>query len=101
MDYQAEKTLPKGTWMFFNQLPSYATEQDVRTFFYEVGLDIPLECISVRNFGSNGSNAKISISNEMTLLLVNWAINGAKMQGHDVVAVIESRKFRKQEFKQP
>ena len=82
------KQLPRGmTWIFFSQLPMDVTEESFQAFLAKQEIHVPTSQISIRNYNSN-SCAKVAISNDVVALLINWAINGAKMGERDVVGSV-------------
>jgi hypothetical protein len=70
-----------GVWLFTSHLPVGTTDEQMREFYLSVGLDIPVEHISPAN-GDRPGNALVSVPYDVVEMLVNWAINGARMNGH-------------------
>jgi hypothetical protein len=82
------KHLPRGmAWLFFSHLPPNVTEESFQAFLAKQGIHVPTEQISIRNYSSN-SCAKVAFHNDVVALLINWAINGEKMHGRDVVGSV-------------
>jgi hypothetical protein len=81
-----EKELPRSsTWLYFSRLPIGLTDEEFRDYLTDIGVDLPLENVSVRQY-PQGSCAKIATTNDMVAVLVNWLINGEPLRGHRVVA---------------
>jgi len=91
----SDARLPAGVWLYANRLPAGLTDVEMQDFLAERGIGLTLDRISVRNYeDAGGSNAKISISNEVVESLVNWVINSDKIRGtHKVAANLPSTAF--------
>lgn len=83
---QEKIQLPPGTWVTFSYLAEGTTDVALQEFFASCGLSIPLERISIRVY-NDGVSAVVSFEQEMFLMLINWAINGAELGGRPVVAM--------------
>ena len=81
-----EKVLPSGWWIYFNRLPSRLTDLELQTFLAEIGLPLPLEQISIREYG-DGSAAKIVLQKDDVIPILNWMIDGKKLRERDVTAM--------------
>ena len=81
-----EKQLPSGTWLYFRSLSVETTDVTLQEFLASRGIDLPLENISVRLY-PDSTSAKVTITREVTEQLVNWAIDGQKLNGRDVQAL--------------
>jgi len=72
-----EKVLPRSTtWLFLNRLADNLTDLELQSFLANHGIHLPLENISVRNFPSGKSAAKIAVPNYIVEDLVNRALLG-------------------------
>ena len=77
--------LPPGKWVFFGGLHRDVTEQELSDFFYDHGLEIPPEAISIRMY-TLSSNAIVSVTENALVHLVNWLLNGDQLRGRRVEA---------------
>ena len=70
-------------WLFTNKdFPVDVSEEKISKFFASVGLDISVACVSAP-MGRPG-RVLISLPYSEIETLVNWAINGAQMDGQDM-----------------
>jgi hypothetical protein len=80
------RELPIGMRLYFNRLPGSLGEEAFQDYLYQLGLDFPIENISVKSYPRGVSGAMVVVPTAIVALLVNWAINGQKLQGAEVVA---------------
>lgn len=71
-----EKVLPAGIWLRIARLPLGTTSEELSTLFQRHGVNIPPECISIRQFKAR-SGALISLDKPMVADLLNFAMHGA------------------------
>jgi hypothetical protein len=78
------KALPKGLlWVFCRDLPKNLTESELSDWLYSIGLDIPESNISVKE-NKYDQSALVAVPREVLVMLLNWAINGGAIGGHQV-----------------
>jgi hypothetical protein len=77
------RELPPGPRLLFNRLPASTTEETFQQFLQQRGIDLPVECISVKPY-SRGSTAMIMVPRDITAMLFTWAIDGHKLEGYPV-----------------
>ena len=80
------KEMPTGAWLYFKGLPPSTTDETLAAYFQERGLAIRPECISVKVFDDDvyrtpTAGAMVSVSHEVTLLMVEWVLNGDPIEG--------------------
>jgi hypothetical protein len=82
---RSEKELPNGYWIRFPHLPPDVTDEEFQQFLSRIGLEIPVERISVRHY-NDGTCVLVSFEQNLMVTLVNWVINGDKLRDHEVLA---------------
>jgi hypothetical protein len=81
---QEKKQLPRNcAWMFAHFLPIDCTDAEVQEFFAGIGISLPLEnfCVTPNSRDNAACNTAIGIPPKTVAMLVNWAINGARLRG--------------------
>ena len=74
------KELPRGAFIFARGLDHDVTEEDVHEFLSELGFNIPLENISVKQNSSN-SCALVSVTKEIASDTFNWIVGEKRLRG--------------------
>lgn len=74
------KQLPQGMRLYVN-LPAGATEQEFSEWLHSVGLVVPAESISLRNYPGNTS-AICVIDREEIIRLLTWVLGEERFRGH-------------------
>lgn len=83
------RTLPKGKWFHFGGLSPDTTPEDIAAFLYGRGIDVTAENVSVKRYSNKpGCHAMVSIPDLVFVALVNWAIDGEKLNGREVVGTV-------------
>ena len=72
----SEKMLPAGTWLQVARLPLGITSEELSGLFQRHGVNIPPECISIRQFNAR-AGALISLDKPIIADLLNFAMQGA------------------------
>lgn len=84
-----QKQLPPGIWLFIRNLSAETTEEELSEFFYQQGIDMPVERISVKEFRT-GATAMVSVHNnavpELLATLFTWSATGKTLHGCEVKA---------------
>jgi hypothetical protein len=78
-----QQGFPSGVWAFALNLDNKTTAEEFQQFLAERQVDFPLSHISVRN-SHRGASVKISISDDIAVMLLNWVINGDSLKGAPV-----------------
>ena len=75
--------LPNGSWIFFGNVPSEATAEDLQSYLAEAGIEITLDRIRMhgRQVGQHKCSALISLSGDDLALLVARAIHERELMG--------------------
>ena len=69
------------------KLPPGTTEQELSDFFRSHFMNIPPECISVKEFEGN-AGAFVSLQNAVIVNLFNWALAGDSLNGWPQTATL-------------
>jgi hypothetical protein len=68
-----ERELPKGCWICLPKLAPGTTKEEVSQFLKEHFLDIPPDCVCVKEFESN-AGAFVVVTDQIICELFNWAL---------------------------
>jgi DNA phosphorothioation-dependent restriction protein DptG len=83
---EGEKHIPKGFWVYMNRLPAGTTDEKLRVWLAALGIDIPIENISVRLRRDGDMGAVVNYPQDVAVRLLNWAIGDQKLAGRPVLA---------------
>lgn len=77
----ADRRLPQGFWVYFNNLPDGTTNESLSAFLYSIGIDIPEQAIDVKLNRNRSVAATVVYSQELAVTLLKWALNGQTFNG--------------------
>lgn len=89
------KSLPPGLWFTFHP-PGETTAEDLQKALHEAGIEIPLECISLRPPTGNDpkftkASAIVVIRQSTLVPILNWMLEGRTLHGHAIRAYVPKK----------
>jgi hypothetical protein len=83
------KPLPAGTWLSLNNLDPRTTEQDVQDLLAgRTGVILPLERISLNEYGDGKAAAIISLAKPHIRDFLNWALAEDSLYDRSIQVVV-------------
>ena len=82
--------LPKGTWLCLPKLALGTTAEEVSQFLREHFLEIPPDCIAVKDFEAN-AGAFVVVKDSVILELFNWVLESTgdvRLNGWPITATL-------------